>query len=358
MKVLQIIDSLHAGGAERVAVTYANALSSRFQGSFLCATRAEGLLKESLSDGVTYLFLNRKSTLDFKAIKKLNQFVVVNHIDIVHAHSTSFFLATLIKILNPKVALIWHDHYGNSEFLQDRPSWILRHCSRFFNCVLCVNTALKKWSESHLLAKSIHYIPNFPVINPKQSPFDLMGQDGKRIICLANLRPQKDHLTLLKAFKQVHDFSLDWSLHLVGKDFNDGYSDSIKHYIAKHGLKNHVFTYGSRSDTHHILKQCTIGVLSSKSEGLPLALLEYGLAGLPVIVTNVGDCNQVVSNKTLGILVPPQDSNALFKAFQSYIKNQVLRKSVGAQLQLKIKTSFSEKEIMQNLIEIYKQHLK
>ncbi len=38
MKVLQLIDSLHAGGAERVAVNYANALASRVEKSFLCAT--------------------------------------------------------------------------------------------------------------------------------------------------------------------------------------------------------------------------------------------------------------------------------------------------------------------------------
>ena len=76
MKVLQLIDSLEAGGAERVAVNYANGLLDHLDGSYLCTTRAEGLLKSSLNKAVGYLFLNKKSTLDFKAILRLYRFVV------------------------------------------------------------------------------------------------------------------------------------------------------------------------------------------------------------------------------------------------------------------------------------------
>ena len=56
MKVLQLIDSLNAGGAERVAVNYSNSLASRIEASFLCTTREEGVLKGSLSKNVQYLF--------------------------------------------------------------------------------------------------------------------------------------------------------------------------------------------------------------------------------------------------------------------------------------------------------------
>ncbi|WNH09649.1 hypothetical protein [Thalassobellus suaedae] len=66
MNVLQLIDSLHAGGAERVALNYANALVPKIETSYLCATREEGLLKESLSKDVPYIFLNKKSALDLK----------------------------------------------------------------------------------------------------------------------------------------------------------------------------------------------------------------------------------------------------------------------------------------------------
>ena len=130
MRVIQLIDSLDAGGAERVAVNLANALSTEIDSAFLCATRKEGLLKESISSDVGYLFLNKQKAIDLRAIKSLNVFVKVNNINIIHAHSSSFFLATIVKILNRKVSIVWHDHYGNSEFLNVRKHGALKLCSR------------------------------------------------------------------------------------------------------------------------------------------------------------------------------------------------------------------------------------
>ena len=86
-------------------------------------------------------------------------------------------------------------------------------------------------------------------------------------------------------------------------------------------MDNHVFVYGSCSDVHHILRQSTIGVLSSKSQGLPLSLLEYGLAKLPVVVTNVGDCNKVISNKDEGLLVESENDIVLAEALINLIIN-------------------------------------
>jgi hypothetical protein len=63
---------------------------------------------------------------------------------------------------------------------------------------------------------------------------------------------------------------------LVGKDFEDVYSQNKKLYSEQH-LEHVVFFYGSQQDVENILNQATIAVLSSQSEGLPVALLEYGL---------------------------------------------------------------------------------
>ena len=109
---------------------------------------------------------------------------------------------------------------------------------------------------------------------------------------------------------------------------------------------------------NHILSQSTIGVLSSKSEGLPLALLEYGLAGLPVIATNVGDCNKVISNRKEGILIEPKNDKVLAEALIEYIENERMRKEVSQNLHLKVLNSFSESAISESLIDIYKKHIK
>ena len=60
MRVLQLIDSLDAGGAERMAVTIANSLAETGVASYLCSTRHEGLLKASLLPSVNYFFLQNK----------------------------------------------------------------------------------------------------------------------------------------------------------------------------------------------------------------------------------------------------------------------------------------------------------
>lgn len=76
---------------------------------------------------------------------KLKTYIVKNNIDTIHAHSTSFFTATIIKWWLPSVKLVWHDHYGNAEDLENRKFGILRKCSIFFNGIISVNDDLRLW---------------------------------------------------------------------------------------------------------------------------------------------------------------------------------------------------------------------
>lgn len=354
MRVLQLIDSLEAGGAERVAVNLANSLVPEVEKSYLCATRKEGLLKNKINKDVGYLFLNKKSTLDFKAIFRLRRYIKKHKISIIHAHASSFFLATLIKILNTELKLVWHDHYGDSDFLTQRPKRILKLCSFFFNHVFCVNTKLKVWIEQELNAKSVSYLPNFATVKNTVQETLLDGMAGKRIVCLANLRPQKDHLNLLKAFKLLIKIFPNWSLHLVGKNFNDRCSEAVFQFIKKEKLTKHVYFYGTCNDVSEILKQSDIGVLASKSEGLPLALLEYGLAGLPVAVTHVGDCSKVIENKNLGVLVSPENENSLYNGLLDIIKNKDESLLMGKALKKQVESHFSKTSVIPQIIAVYK----
>ena len=354
MRVLQLIDSLETGGAERVAVNLANAMVSEIDESFLCATRKEGLLKKSLISDVGYLFLNKQKTIDLKAIKSLSTFVKLNNISLIHAHSTSFFLATIVKIMNKKVSIIWHDHYGNSEFLKNRKYVVLKLCSKYFSHIFSVNKALENWVKQKLKMENVSYLPNFATVNKSLSVTKLNGVSGKRVVCLANLRPQKDHFTLIEAFKGVVNSNPDWTLHCVGKDFSDAYAKNVKSKIKALGLEKSVFLYGSKPDVFNILSQCEIGVLSSKSEGLPIALLEYGLAGLGIIATKVGECDNVVFNNYNGLLVNALDDKELLKALILYIENEDLRKEHSSRYKTYIQENFSKKSQIENILKIYK----
>lgn len=353
MRVLQLIDSLQAGGAERVAVNYANDLTTIVEKSYLCTTRIEGVLKKSLSNNVEYLFLKKDYALDLKAINKLNRFVRKNKITIIHSHTSSYFIGTLIKMLNPKIKLLWHEHYGNRDQTSAFSKFILKICSYSFSCIITVSENLKMRSEQKLKTKKVCFLSNY-VSNTNLLQLTILhGEVKKRIVCLANLRPDKDHINLLKAFKKLVKTHSDWSLHLVGQDFGDEYSKIIKHFIQEHNLEKQVFIYGSCLDVSNILSQSTIGVLSSKSEGLPLALLEYGLAKLPVVVTNVGDCNLVVKNDFLGRLVESENEQALNDALIELIKNPKVAKRIGEALCNHINENYGKEQAINKLVKIY-----
>lgn len=338
-----------------MAVNIANGLTEESIDSHICSTRLEGDLNSKLLPSVGYLFLNKKNTLDFSAFKKLSIYIKQHKIEIIHAHSSSYFLAFLIKMAHPSIKIIWHDHYGNSEHLKKRKKFLIRLLSKSFDSIISVNRLLHRWAQEQLKVKRQYYLPNFASFNSEiQKVTFLKGIEGKRIVCLANLRPQKDHINLLKAFKIVQESNLEWTLHLVGMDLNDFYSEGIKTYIEANNLENHVFLYGSCSDTEHILEQTTIGVLASKSEGLPVALLEYGLANLAVVVTNVGECASVVSNKVSGIVVAPSNEMELATGILSLLKNEKLRLLIAENLKNEVNSKYSQNSYIKQLVSIYK----
>ena len=303
MRIVQLIDSLEAGGAERMAVNYANALAKSASFSGLVATRAEGSLIDSLNKDVSYLFLSKKSLFDFVAIKKLANYCTINKIDIMHGHSTSIFLAVMVRFFNPSLRIVWHDHYGNSEYLESRPALHLKFLSRFCASSISVNTKLLAWSEAKLNFKERIYLPNFAVIDELQEKqTSLYGEDGKRIICVANLREQKNHLLLLDVAMKLKESHPKWTFHFIGKDFNDDLSQTIKQRIATDNLQDNVYLYGSCTDTSTLIRECDIAVLSSKSEGLPVVLLEYGLLSKAVLSTAVGEIASIIQNAKNGYL--------------------------------------------------------
>jgi glycosyltransferase involved in cell wall biosynthesis len=346
MRILQIIDSLDIGGAERMAVNYANALSSRIEFSGLVATRKEGDLKYHLQKEVAYFFLNRKSTFDFNAILRLKSICKSNRITHVQAHTSSFFTAFLLKLITPQVTIIWHDHYGLSEFLSTRKSFVIKLTSFFFKGIIAVNSKLKEWAEKELHCKNVIYLANFTSIdNSSIKETALHGIEGKRILCLANLRFQKNHFLLLEIANKIKKKHPDWTFHLVGKDFGDDYAKQLKNKLGELVLQDHVFIYGSKNDTHNIISQSEIAILTSQSEGLPVALLEYGLHKKAVVSTDVGEIPTIIKTGSNGILVPNLNEAIFYESIVQLIENPFLRNTLGEALFHTITTNYTENAV-------------
>jgi len=178
----------------------------------------------------------------------------------------------------------------------------------------------------------------------------LKGIKGKRIICLANLRMQKNHFLLLEVAKMIKNSYPEWTFHLVGKDFEDVYSKQIKNQIRVSSLEDKVFLYGSKQDINSILEQSTIAILTSQSEGLPLALLEYGRHKKPVVVTNVGEIPILIQDGVNGFVVDSNSTSLFYEALIKLINSNTLQTNFGIALHQNIVNNYSEKTIVKEYL--------
>ena len=351
MRIAQIIDALEIGGAEKMAVNYANSLANTIEFSGLIATRKEGNLKSQVDKKVNYLFLARKKKIDIAAILRLRNYCKTNNVQYLQAHSSSYFTAFLVKMSYPKVKIIWHDHNGLSEFLSSRKEVFLKFASYFFTGIVVVNYKLKSWAETKLNCRNILYLPNFTTLNANENKStNLKGTFGKRILCLANLRFQKNHFLMLEVAKKLKNSHPDWSFHLVGKDFEDEYASKIKSEIVNNNLSENVFIYGSKQDTQNCIEQSEICILTSQSEGLPVALLEYGLNKKPVVSTDVGEIPMIIKNENNGCIVSKFDADNFYLSLVKLIENQELRHFLGEALFETIVQNNSEKAVITNYL--------
>lgn len=355
MRVVQLIDSLDAGGAERMAVNYANGLLNKIEFSGLISTRKEGKLKNQLDSNVPYLFLRKKKSIDFSAIFRLRSYIKKHKIDFIHAHSSSFFIAVLVKLTLPGIKIIWHDHYGARVRESVRKNKILILFSAFFSSILVVNLQLESWNKKNMWCKNIFFIPNFTSdIARELATTNLKGIKGKRIILLANLKRPKNHIQVLKVFRDLKLSQEDWSLHLIGKDFFDDYSNVLKKFIETHSLKNHIHLYDEKNDVKNILSQASIGILASTDEGFPVTLLEYASSGLAVISTNVGYCSFIIEEGISGLLFNPFSEIEMKNQLMKLINNELLIKKLGDNFKQSVIKNYSEERVIDKLILAYK----
>ncbi len=350
--ILHLIDTLDPGGAETVAVDLVNHLSRERFRPFLGTTRREGALAERILPGVDRLSLGRRRTFDPVALGRLSGFIRRHGISIVHAHSTSLFTAVLATFTQPEVKIVWHDHFGRFGE-EERPAWLYGPVVRRTAGVIAVSEALARWSREQLGAERVWYLPNFAAGSVPGMVPELPGEPGRRIVCVANLRAQKDHPTLLAAMAGVVREEPAAHLLLVGAEVEPGAAERVLEMRRALGLEGHVSLLGRRNDVPALLLGCDVGVLSSSTEGFPLGLLEYGTAGLPAVATRVGQCAELLAEGDAGLLVPPGDPGRLAEALLSLLRSAELRSLLGERLRERVRSRYSAAAAMEELERVY-----
>lgn len=355
VSVMHLVDTLNAGGAERMAVNIVNLLPRDRYQMHLCTTRQEGPLADLVSDDVVRHSLNRSGRFDWRAVRSLIREMQRNEIKIVHAHGTSLFIASIAAAFEPHAAVVWHDHWGRNE-LESRPAWLYRIAAKRTRAIIAVNHNLVRWSRDQLGIGEdrVSFISNFVCDSSSNGrPLELPGSPGERIVCVANFRPQKDLITLINAMGLVvREFPFAHLL-LIGDLTDKTYVEQIRKRVAEENLGQNVSFLGQRNNVASILRACDMGVLSSASEGLPLSLIEYGWAKLPTVATRVGECAELLNHGDAGILVSPGSADELAEGLLLLLKSPERRATFGEAFYQHVKTNYNATNAIEQICRIY-----
>ncbi|MCL1950260.1 MAG: glycosyltransferase family 4 protein [Turicibacter sp.] len=126
-----------------------------------------------------------------------------------------------------------------------------------------------------------------------------------KVIMVARFTDQKNQRCLIEAFAHV---SPDFDLYLIGDGIN---LEGDQKRAVELGIKERIHFLGGRTDVTEILQDMDIFVLSSHYEGLPISIIEAMSLALPVIGSDVGGVNELISDGINGYLVKPDNSHQL-----------------------------------------------
>lgn len=354
MKIVQLIDTLSIGGAERMAVNMANAFEDHSIVNLLIVTRGTGRLEAFVKKRDVLRILNKRSFTDLITLFKCYRLIANFKADVLHCHTSSIYWGVLIKLFYPRLKLIWHDHNGARGEGNDAFSSRLKWLSFLIDGVVTVNEKLKKWAEENLRVdeKSLCSLNNFPSYETSSLNWNSRNVN---ILCIGNLRHPKGHFYLLQAFKEVILRKPKVKLILVGSTNSDvEYYEMIVEEIRKLKLENSVKIEGAKIDLANYYNKAYLGVMSSESEGLPMSLLEYGLAGLPVVVTDVGQCGEVVDYGNAGWVVPPGDSEKLAQAILAALNDTLLAQKKSELLKKRVEQRYGSDNFMNGYQQLIK----
>jgi glycosyltransferase involved in cell wall biosynthesis len=152
-----------------------------------------------------------------------------------------------------------------------------------------------------------------------------LDPDLRYIGIVATLRSWKGHHHLIDACRQI--VGHDWRLLIIG----DGPRwDYLREMVARLGLDERVRFLGQREDPEHWLPAFDLFCLPSyANEGVPQAILQAMLAGLPIVTTPVGSITEAVEHGKSALIVAPGDITALAQAIQRLLDNPELGRSLG-----------------------------
>lgn len=264
--------------------------------------------------------------------------------DLVHAHM--FHAAALVASLPRRQPRLLSHQYGalyrqQGRWLEAAVDWWAM--TRYDRVVAC---------SADVAAYLVRQHPRLPVSvvhnGWEGSPRARRPSDRPTVVCVANLRREKGHATLLAAWPEVRRAVPEATLRLVGDGPLRG---SLEKMV---GAQEGVVLVGAVDDVWAELARADVFVLPTRHEPFGIVVAEAMAAGLPVVVTDVGGVPEFVDDGQQGALVPPDDPSALAAALVDRLRDPERARREGEAGRLRA-ADFHVDRSVQQYLDVYRE---
>jgi glycosyltransferase involved in cell wall biosynthesis len=287
MRIVQILPTLDFGGQERLALDLA--LQQKMGGDqpyLYCTNQAGPLAKEAEDAGIPVRVFGKGDGISLKLICQIAASLRRDRTDVLHAHNPPVLpYAVAASRLAPVGALV-HTRHGRPRQDSDEGTWKLL-CRRTDRVILVSNALRSHYIATRSLSSEntqvIYNGINLGRFLPR--PARPNGHSPRfRFGTLGRLSPQKDQVTLVRAFASVAAVWPEAELYIMG----DGpCRAAIAETAVSLGIANRIRFQPAAVDVGGLLANLDLFVLSSTSEGFPIVLQEAMAAGLPIVSTRL-----------------------------------------------------------------------
>ncbi|MBI2627960.1 MAG: glycosyltransferase family 4 protein [Candidatus Niyogibacteria bacterium] len=257
-------------------------------------------------------------------------------------------------------------------FHENRPEWqcwLIKLLSRltvfFYDCAIAVSefdrvSAIKNKIAPAEKIITIHNGINSDSLNflnkteARQKLAVPNTADGLWIGTIGEFTKNKGHKFLIEAAAELIKKYPKMKFIIIGhRSEIGGEKQKCFSLIANYSLQNNVFLIDSPRSAAKYLKAFDIFIFPSLKEGLAYALLEAGLAELPVIATETGGNPEIITDQQEGLLIKRADVQEIVKAAEKLAANNNLRQTFAKNLRQKIIREFSFEKQLSKTIGLY-----
>lgn len=357
MKILLLSTNADLAGAPLHVKAIALALSSSGH-EVAVIFGSEGPVKDALENaGVkTYIIHEMRSKIspikDLRSFVKLKAFTISFGPDLVHCHSAKAGMIGRLVAVATGIPCIYTVHgWGFGPGRRRSISVILKIIERLLEPLtshfIAVSESDRQVGISQLRISSNRITTIRNGVSSDISEPNLRPATAK-VIMVARNDFQKDYQTLTRALAR----SVIKTAIYVGHGTDDPSFKSTCLDIIGDAVC--IEFYGVRADVSELLKSSSIFVLSSKYEALPLSIIEAMSKGLPIIASDVGGVNELVTHGTNGYLFQSGDHLSLAYYIDLLVKNPEIRIKMGAKSLERYQNEFTADEMMNKLSLVYR----